>query len=1601
MLNQLQAGSVFALQYSQSQGVVWSTASAQIIIVTTSSINPGDSQSVTLSSSALSGNTTYYFKLWTRDENVDCWSNTSAMSSAYILLGDTIAPAAVTTLVARTADTLGGNVKLSWGAPGDDGMFGSLPVGSQYKVQYATVASGDSLSGWNYPLAQITVSTSNVTSGDVVSQIVGPLTSGVTYYFAIWNADEVSNWSAVSNISSACASEALPITSGTISGIMSYNGSFVGGVYKVAIASAIGDNGVMSFVTPITSFTGAGYYSFSNLSLPNTFYVMALIDENDNDVPDGYEPIGYFRQASNWWNATPIYLSASSHTASNVDFSLFDFGAISGHITNNSEQIGNIVVIASPSFGGASPYNVTESTPNTPAWDYSLRVSTPYSFYKVTAFVDVNENGRLDSNEYYSIYADSVPVASQFNSLGIDITINTAPPAAPGSFSGAVQSTGSIQWSWTLSANATYYAIYNGTDDSKVGNVEGVTQWLEVGLSSNTQYTRYVKAGNISGISGASNSDAKYTYAIIPSSVSVNAVNVSSITLSWANTGANSYRLERDSVFVASVTGTSYSDTSLSADTYYAYRVGAINNELVVSPGYSSVANVLTLPASPSGFVGIAIGTDTIKWQWNHGSTYVSGYNLYTSTGFELAIGLVSNVTAYIETGLNANTQYTRVLKQYNGAGLSSATATQKYTYAIIPSSVSVNAVNVSSVTLGWADTGAIAYRLERNSVFIATVPATSYSDTSLNADTIYAYRVGAINNELVVSPGYSSVTNVLTLPASPSDFVGIAIGTDTIKWQWNHGTTYVSGYNLYDSLGNGIALGLTSDVTAYIESGLALNTTHYRYLTQYNSSGESGATNLVGRFTLPRTPQSASFSEVYYTSATLNWDANGNASTTTIYEVIQSTDSNFGSYTTPVPFVSRIRTTTVLINTLIPGATSYFKVRAQNSDGIAGDYSNVASAFVVVKTRKWVSTSLSNSLNSEAWEPAGVPQNGETIIFDGTGNGDCHWVSDISIASMTILSPSASTIMLISDLNIDGDLDMQSGYMSTEGGSTITIKGDWKQTGGIVTLNTGGVSFAGTLAQKVIQTQNSYFNNFSVITSSYVQANSNLNIKGDLYFPSGAGSFNANNNAVQMGSLSMYAGSFIAGSATHTITGNFLVSGGAGFDAGTGALSFAGTTDQTIYPGSAGFNNVLIESTGTVSTLGTMNVFGNFDINHGGFDTNNAQVSLRGSGNMTQKAGTTFNPRGTWQTHGIQTQTLSPLLGTFDVFEVYGTSLTKIITPAASVQISSMLVSGNSQFDCYGAKPMTVINTLYIDGKFNLNDSTLTAIGGIGAYNSSTFDMGNGSIYLAGGSTISVSGILNTYGTYNTITSNAGYFGFIISGATLNVNGLTLSGSNGVSIDTFTIVNGMFGFRKINFLNTKPGATAITFMPATGVYIMQNCSFDANVGVNVSAINMSSPSVNDIRMDNATGAKAGHAYENDPNNVVFWGTPSAFTFFTGRALSDNSIEVSWSDVNEETSYTIYSGTTDVSGELPAGTTSFMGTGLLPNKAYTAFARAHNPVGYTDSTSSSIYTLSKSPSSLATLGVTSDTIRVSWYENTNPDGTQYKLYYSTDQASFT
>ena len=104
---------------------------------------------------------------------------------------DTSSPAAITTLAAwNVMNKL--EVDLSWTSPGDDGWDEDLT--GKFRIDYATYTKA-----WSTATYQIEITTDNCPPYSEFNRKIAGLSYGKNYRFRIWTADEVENWSEISN----------------------------------------------------------------------------------------------------------------------------------------------------------------------------------------------------------------------------------------------------------------------------------------------------------------------------------------------------------------------------------------------------------------------------------------------------------------------------------------------------------------------------------------------------------------------------------------------------------------------------------------------------------------------------------------------------------------------------------------------------------------------------------------------------------------------------------------------------------------------------------------------------------------------------------------------------------------------------------------------------------------------------------------------------------------------------------------------------------------------------------------------------------------------------------------------------------------------------------------------------------------------------------------------------------------------------------------------------------------------------------------------------------------------------------------------------------
>ncbi len=158
----------------------------------------GSAQSFVVS--GLSPGIAYYFAIKVGDE-VPNWSGLSNVAGASTGPEEN-APDAIADL--QAIGFTSSSVTLTWTAPGDDGDVGTAGV---YDVRYST--SPITEAGWD-AAAQATGEPAPQAAGSQETFAVAELQPETTYYFAVRTADEVPNWSALSNVVSAIIPDQTP-----------------------------------------------------------------------------------------------------------------------------------------------------------------------------------------------------------------------------------------------------------------------------------------------------------------------------------------------------------------------------------------------------------------------------------------------------------------------------------------------------------------------------------------------------------------------------------------------------------------------------------------------------------------------------------------------------------------------------------------------------------------------------------------------------------------------------------------------------------------------------------------------------------------------------------------------------------------------------------------------------------------------------------------------------------------------------------------------------------------------------------------------------------------------------------------------------------------------------------------------------------------------------------------------------------------------------------------------------------------------------------------------------------------------------------------------
>jgi len=438
----------------------------------------------------------------------------------------------------RAAAAVQDAVTLTWTAPGDDGSSGTA---AQYDVRYSTAP----INATNWDLAsQAAGEPAPQAAGSPESFTVSGLVPGTTYYFAIKVADEVPNWSGLSNIITATTDpETEPPAA-----IANLNPTGATATTVDLAWTAPGDDGTTGTATEYDIRYGTS---------------LAVLQNWDNAVQVTGEPSPSVAGSSETFTITGLTPSTTYYFGVKTADEIPNWSTISNVATTSTgvetdapSAIANLLVVmptettlsliwTAPgddgTTGTASEYNIrySTSTINGSNWAAATQLAgEPSPSPAGTPETLTVENLTAATTYFFAIKtADEVPNWSDLSNIASGVTENDqTPPAAINDLQaeeGPVN--GSISLSWTapgddgLMGTATYYEIRYAYDSLDIADWAAATAWqftptpLASGLTQTATVTNlvagdvyylgikaYDDAGNVSPASNCDSAIAKY-----------------------------------------------------------------------------------------------------------------------------------------------------------------------------------------------------------------------------------------------------------------------------------------------------------------------------------------------------------------------------------------------------------------------------------------------------------------------------------------------------------------------------------------------------------------------------------------------------------------------------------------------------------------------------------------------------------------------------------------------------------------------------------------------------------------------------------------------------------------------------------------------------------------------------------------------------------------------------------------------------------------------------------------------------------------------------------------------------------------------------------
>ena len=541
-----------------------------------------------------------------------------------------------------------------------------------------------------------------------------------------------------------------------------------------------------------------------------------------------------------------------------------------------------------------------------------------------------------------------------------------------------------IRANWSANANpsGTEYIVQKSTWGSFTGTViEVITTQLYYDFSDlmpNNTYWFRVRARNIAGeVSDWCYLGSTVTFCSLPQGLTYVEVSTQTIKISWSNSEPDN---PEDTIYVVEVstsadfTGHIYSSSTVHSQqsavvsnltpntTYYA-RVAAVNHLGVRSVQEISESTVTLV--NPPVFLPFDEITNTsirVNWGNNNNPLYVTKYNIQVSSWSGWTGDFTEGFTYelnFTTSNILPNHEYYFRVRAINHAGTPSEWVVlgSTYTRASPPSNLVWEEITTTTIRVSWAasepdNPADTVYIVELSTIsdFSGYIYSSStvHSQQSavvsgLTPNTTYYGRVVAVNQL-----GLREISNLsgwkATLCSLPEGVSWSEVSTYSITVLWSVSEPDNPAETIYR-----VELSTASDFSGYIYSsatvhaqrsavviGLTPNTTYYGRVIAVNWENIASTTIIsTPKVTLANPPVFISYSDVTNTQITVNWSENSNPLNVTKYVCEVSSISTFSEIISSSVTYNLYFT----VDNLQPNTTYYFRVKAINHEEVATNW--------------------------------------------------------------------------------------------------------------------------------------------------------------------------------------------------------------------------------------------------------------------------------------------------------------------------------------------------------------------------------------------------------------------------------------------------------------------------------------------------------------------------------------------------------------------------------------------------------------------------------------------------------------------------------------